>query len=46
MIEVIVIVVFAIVIWREIRKKDENPGYHSWTDDVKPWDQWRRHGKE
>ena len=39
-----IIVVFGIIFFREERKKERDPNYHSWMDDVKPWDAWRRRG--
>ncbi len=39
-----IIVVFGIIFFREERKKESDPNYRSWMDDVKPWDAWRRHG--
>ena len=45
MIWIAAIAVFAIIFFREERKKKDDPGYRSWMDDVEPWDQWRRHGK-
>lgn len=39
-----IIVVFGIIFFREERKKEKDPSYRSWMDDVKPWDQCRRHG--
>lgn len=47
MIWIAAIAVFAIIFFREERKKKENPGYHSWMDDGSHWDHWNKNrGKD